>query len=383
MKRMTWTLLLALAGLAILPQTALAGQFKKPVYYNMGRRNDLPLSIVSADFNGDDNLDLAVADFGTGVIKILLGKGDGSFTFGKSFSVPSFVSNMAVGDFDGDHKLDIAVVENGGTGLGGLAVFLGNGDGTFKYSGFYQLGIVPLSAAVADFNGDGHLDIAVTNEGNKGNGNVMVFFGNGDGTFRKAAIYNLPAYPYSVAAGDLNGDGRPDLAVAEYNAGVAVLLNNGAGKFGKPVLYPVNPANVTNVVIADLNHDNHPDLVVATFEAVGVLLGKGGGKFGKTVLYSTKSISQEGNPYAVAVADFNGDGNLDIATVVDASSISGLFYGQGNGTFGPVVPIRLRKATEGQAIANGRYDNDRPPDLVITISAGSQGGQVAVLLNDH
>jgi len=373
-------LLLALAGLA---QTALAGQFKMPVYYDMGRHNNLPLSIVSADFNGDGNLDLAVADFGTGVIKILLGKGDGTFTFGKSFSVPAFVSNLAVGDFNGDHKLDLAVVEYGGTGLSGMAIFLGNGDGTFKDSGFYQLGVEALSAAVADFSGDGHLDIAVTNEGNNGNGNVMVFFGKGDGTFRKPTIYNLPNYPYSVAAADLNGgDGYADLVVAQAGSvgSVTVLLNAGGGKFRKAGVYAVR-GGPTNVAIADLNHDGIPDLAVATFEAVGVLLGKGGGKFGNAVLYSTKSISQEGNPYAVVVADFNGDGIPDIATVVDASSISGLFYGKGNGTFGPVVPIRLKSAASGDAITTGSYDRDRPLDLTITVSTGSQGGQAAVLLN--
>jgi FG-GAP-like repeat len=379
MKRLAWILLLSLANL---PQAALAGQFKKPVYYNMGRHNNLPLSIVSADFNGDGNLDLAVADFGTGVIKILLGKGDGAFTFGKSFSVPSFVSDMAVGDFNGDHKLDLAVVEYGGTGLSGMAIFLGNGDGTFTYKTFYQLSVEALSAAVADFNGDGHLDIAVTNEGDSGNGNVMVFFGNGDGTFRTPTIYNLPSYPYSVAAADLNGDGYADLVVAQAGSvgSVTVLLNAGGGKFRKTGVYAVR-GGPTNVAIADLNHDGIPDLAVATFEAVGVLLGKGGGKFGKAVLYSTKSISQEGNPYAVVVADFNGDGNPDIATVIDASSISGLFYGKGNGTFGPVVPIRLKSATSGDAITAGSYDKDRPLDLTITVSTGSQGGQAAVLLN--
>jgi hypothetical protein len=382
MIRSVGILLLALAGLAILPQTVVAGQFKPPVYYNLGPRNQ-PTAIVSADFNGDGNLDLAVADFATGVINILLGQGNGIFTFSKSFSVPAFVSNLAVGDFNGDHKLDLAVVEYGGTGLSGMAIFLGNGDGTFKYKTFYQLGVEALSAAVADFNGDGHLDFAVTNEGHNGNGNVMVFFGNGDGTFRKPTIYNLSAYPYSVAAADLNGDGHPDLAVAEYNAGVAILLNTGRGKFGKPVVYPVSPATVTDVAIADLNHDGIPDLVVATFDAVGVLLGKRGGKFGKVVLYSTTSITQGYNPYAVAIADFNGDGNPDIAVVLGGWRTLALFYGKGNGTFGGPVPIKLESDAGGNAITSGAYDRDQPPDLAIAISVSGRGGQVAVLLNVH
>jgi hypothetical protein len=280
-----------------------------------------------------------------------------------------------VGDFDGDRTPDLAVVEYNGPTNGKLGIFLGKGDGTFHQSAEYQLGFEPLSAAVADFDGDGRLDIAVTNEGPNGKGSVMVFFGNGDGTFQKPTIYNLFAYPYSVAAGDLNGDGHADLAVAEYSAGVAVLLNKGGGKFGKPVLYPVSPAALANVVIADLNHDNHPDLVVATFEAVGVLLGKGGGKFGKAVLYSTIPISQ-GNPYAVVVADFNRDGKPDIATVLFQGD-SGLFYGKGDGTFRSVVPIKLRDPG-GTSLVAADFNKDGAPDLAITNKYTSQ---IAIVLN--
>jgi hypothetical protein len=371
MKRMTWTVLLAMAGLAILPQTALAGQFKKPVYYPL---NDVPYGVVTADFNNDGNLDLAVASYSPGEVGILLGKGDGTFHSPHYFSAGGAVA-LAVGDFNGDHNQDLAVVEYGGTGYGGLEIFLGDGHGNFTKSAGYQVGIEPLSAAVADFDGDGHLDVAVTNEGSNGNGSVMLFFGNGSGAFRGPTTYQLPFYPDSVAAGDLNGDGRPDLAVAEYNAGVAVLLNKGGGKFGKPVLYPVSPAAVTSVVIAELNHDNHPDLVVATFKAVGVLLGRGGGKFGKTTLYPTSSITNEYNPWAVVVADFNLDGNPDIATVLEGGS-SALFYGKGKGRFGSAVPIRLRKGG-GRGITAGDFRKDTAPDLAIGVSAIG----VAILLN--
>jgi hypothetical protein len=376
MKRMMWIVLLNLAGLAIPPQTALAGQFKTPVYYSAP---GLPEAVVTADFNQDGNLDLAVAEFGNNRVLTLLGKGDGSFRKGPSFSIsPYSPVGLAVGDFDGDHTLDLAVVEYIGQANGRLGIFLGSGDGTFHGSAEYDVGFEPLSAAVADFNGDGHLDVAVTSEGVNGKGSVMVFFGKGDGTFQKPTTYNLSAYPYSVAAGDLSGDGRPDLVVAEYQAGVAVLLNKGGGRFSKPVVYPVSPATVTSVVIAELNHDNHPDLVLATFNAVGVLLGKGGGRFQKAVLYSTAPIST-GNPYAVAVADFNLDGNLDIATVLEAGN-SAFFYGKGDGTFGKANPIKLRSKEEGgEGIVTGEFRKNHAPDLAI-----SQGyGYVVVLLNSQ
>jgi FG-GAP-like repeat len=374
MQRTIWRLAFAVAALAITAQSAGAGQFKKAVYYPGGA---LPTALVTADLNNDGSLDLAVGDYGSGVVMTLLGRGDGTFHKGPSFSIsPNSVIGLAAGDFDGDHLLDLAVVENIGPADGKLGIFLGKGDGSFRKGAEYKLGYDPASVAAADFNGDGHLDLAVTNRGLNGKGSVMVLFGKGDGTFRKPVVYPLSAYPESVAAGDLNGDGHPDLAVAEYEEGVAILLNKGKGNFGKPVAYGVFPAAVFDAVIADVNHDNHPDLLVTTFEAVGVLLDVGGGKFGKATLYSTKSISQESSPDAVAVADFNGDGNPDIATVPGQGN-AGLFYGKSDGTFKPVVPIKLKDGG-GSALVAGEFDKDRPPDLAIT---NQQTSQIAVLLN--
>jgi hypothetical protein len=358
----------------MVPPWAWAQQFKRPTYYPGG---DLPTALVKADLNNDGSLDLAVGDYGSGVIMTLLGRGDGTFQNGPSFSIsPYSVIGLAVGDLDGDHVLDLAVVENAGPANGKLGIFLGNGNGSFRKGPEYALGYDPKSVTTADFNGDGRLDLAVTNRGVNGKGSVMVLFGRGDGTFMKPVVYPLSAYPESVAAADLNGDGRPDLAVAEYQAGVAVLLNRGGGKFSKPVVYRVQPAAVFDAVISDVNHDGNPDLVVATFEAVGVLLGKGGGKFGKAALYSTKSITRGADPDAVVVADFNGDGNLDIAAVLGQGN-SGLFYGKGDGTFKPVVQIKLDNGG-GDALVAGEFDKDGPPDLAIT---NQQTSQIAVLLN--
>ena len=125
MTRSVGILLLVLAGLAMLPQTALAGQFKKPVYYSAP---GLPWAVVTADFNGDNNLDLAVADFGNQFVGTLLGKGNGSFRKGPSFSVsPYSPVALAVGDFDGDQIPDLAVVEYNGPADGKLGIVLGNG----------------------------------------------------------------------------------------------------------------------------------------------------------------------------------------------------------------------------------------------------------------
>src|SRR5271155_2223215 len=152
MTRIISTVLLVLAGLAAAAPNTLAGQFKKPVYYEL---NGDPYQIVSADFNGDGKLDLAVVQLS--MVGILLGKGNGTFHSARYFSAPGAVA-LAAGDFNGDGHQDLAVVEYGGTGQSALGIFLGDGKGNFRNKATYELGVESLSVAVADFNGDGHLD---------------------------------------------------------------------------------------------------------------------------------------------------------------------------------------------------------------------------------
>ena len=168
------TVFLVLIGLAAIAPGAEAGQFRKPMYYPDGT---LAWGVITADFNRDGNLDLITADFDNSKLYVFLGKGDGTFHKPLISDIPS-PSALAVGDFNGDHIPDFAAIEGRGT----LAIYLGNGDGTFRNSANYGLGGgLGGSLAVADFNSDGHSDIAVTNEID---GNVMVFFGKGNGKFR-------------------------------------------------------------------------------------------------------------------------------------------------------------------------------------------------------
>jgi FG-GAP-like repeat/FG-GAP repeat len=373
------SVLLVLAGLTAAAPCAAARQFKKAVYYRLN--SALPYQVISADFNNDGNLDLAVATF-DGKVAVLLGKGNGQFHAPLYFSAGSAVA-LAAGDFNGDGNLDLAVVEYGGTGDSYLGIFLGDGHGNFRNKATYELGIESLSVAVADFNGDGHLDLAVLNElgyGKNGkSGSVMVFFGKGDGTFDKPVIYELPNYPYSVAAGDLNGDHYPDLVVAEAGGGVAVLMNNGHGKFRHTGTYPAGtyPAGVT---IADLTHRGTPDLVIASGQAVAVLLGNGDGTFEKAVVYSTSELGTA-NVYATVVADFNLDGIPDIACVFGSGypdHLGALFYGKGGGTFQSPVPFQGEEGGSGYSLATGDFNMDGAPDLAV--SDFGNGG-AAVLLN--
>jgi hypothetical protein len=353
---------------------ASAGQFRRAVYYNVGA-HDLPYQVIATQFTNSGNLDLAVADYLNGQVSILLGNGNGTFQKPLRFSAPSPVA-LAAGDFNGDHVEDLAIVEYGGTGNSALAIFLGDGNRKFHKSASYVSGIETTSVAAADFNGDGHLDLAVANNA----GNIKVFFGTGNGTLKKPATYRLAGTkPYGIAAGDLNGDGQPDLAVAEALAGsVAVLINDGTGKFQNPVTYSAGGGEARDVKIADLRNNGDQDLIVANASAgMVVLLNKGDGTFGKPAIYIPTCHNCQA-PQACVVADFNLDGNLDVACATNIVD-SYFFYGQGNGKFGPSIPIKDTIQNQGGfSIAAGDFNNDKAPDLAIPIEVK---GKVAVLLN--
>jgi hypothetical protein len=379
MQRRFWLFLIVALGWST---HSVAWRFDRPVYYTVGYRV-APLQITTADFNNDGNVDLATADYLNSKVSILLGNGDGTFQKPLKFSAPAPVA-LAGGHFGKGSTLDLLVVESGGTGHGTLGLYSGKGDGTFRKSGTYPLGIESNGVAVGDFNGDGRDDVAVVNKGaGDKTGSLMLFFGKGDGTLGKSKIYKLPGTPLSITTGDLNGDGYLDIVVAKYSGqSVAVFLNDGKGNFGNPADYPtVGPSAADNAVIADLNHDGIPDLVVACpggIPGVNVFLGKGDGTFGIPSLYTAYYA-----PYgasALVVADFNLDGNLDIVSVINGDnewSNPTLFYGNGDGTFRSGIEVKTGN-TGSVSSVTADFDNNGALDLAVALL---YKGKVAVLLN--
>jgi FG-GAP-like repeat len=370
MKRI-WGGAALLLGTLALTLNASAGQFNHAVYYHAGQR---PYQVIATHLTDSGNLDLVVANL-TSQIFVLLGNGDGTFQQPIKLSIPSPVA-LAVGDFNGDGKEDLAVAEYGGTGKSAVAVLLGDGTGRFRVSATYPSGVETTGVTVADFNGDGHDDVAIADN----IGTVKVFFGTGKGTLRKPTTYKLPGTnPISLAAGDLNGDGHPDIAVAEAIGGsIAVLLNDGTGKFFQPVTYNAGGGEVVDVKIADLRHDGKQDLVIANFsQGMVVLLNEGNGTFAKPTIYTPTFFNWQ-PPEACVVADFNLDGKLDVACAAHLNDAY-VFYGKGDGTFKSGVEIHETINHQGGfSIATGDFNDDGAPDLAIPIE---QYGKVAILLN--
>jgi len=294
------------------------GTFQTPVNYSTGIAN----AVAIGDFNGDGKLDLGVAN-GNGSISILLGNGDGTFQAAVDYVAGSNLQAIAVGDFNRDGKLDLVVADSRD---GDVTVLLGNGDGTFRAAASYSTGSGsgPLSVAVGDFNRDGKLDLVVGKFTcpNTPCGNLSVLLGNGDGTFQAGVDYNAGGEPTSVAVADFNNDGKLDLAVADISsAHVNILLGNGDGTFEAPVNYNAG-ADPVSVAVGDLNGDGKLDLAVENIGSsyVSVLVGNGDGTFRSAVNYSFGSSSSSLAGGSVGIGDFDRDGGLDLAVAAPGSA---------------------------------------------------------------
>jgi hypothetical protein len=289
-----------------------------------------PVWVATGSFHtasNNQNIDLAVANQTAGTVSILLGNGDGTFqakTDIATGSGPASVLAKNFHDLNGLGALDLVVANHNDNTI---FIYEGNGDGTFQKPSVIQLpsGYSPAGLAAADFNGDGHLDLAVADEGNA---TVSVFLGNGDGTFQARSDYATGNSPVWVSANDLNGDSVIDLAVANKNDNtVSVLLGNintsasgttsvGNGTFATQAVYPAG-GSPTSIAVADYNIDGLPDMAVSaeSDNSVSLLLNLGSGTFGPNF-----ELPVGTSPVSIVTADFNADGRPDVALANNGSN---------------------------------------------------------------
>jgi FG-GAP-like repeat len=331
--------------------------------------------VLAGDFNADGKSDvIAVQD---GRILALLGKGDGTFSEPVETLLPGKVlRSAAVADFDQDGILDLAVAS---VLSGTVEVLLGRGDGAFSLSSSLAVGKRPTSVATGEFNGDGRADLATVNAESH---DVSLLYGREQGRFsdeRRVPLEPKGYHPqdvfnaHSVVAGDLNGDGRADIVVSHQDTAVVSVLLGSADE----VLIPAGEYGVGSSALSpeikDVNGDGSMDIVVGSYSSndVSVLLGDGKGNFSSR----RKSGVCEG-PGAAITGRFDSDSFLDIAVACRNSKAVGVFRGNGDGTFGPALQKVENTLKNGEpsivALTSGDFDRNRGADLAIATSFTNQ-----------
>ncbi|MFO0954681.1 MAG: VCBS repeat-containing protein [Isosphaeraceae bacterium] len=356
------------------------GTFDARRVFNVGVQSRLDTSgMLAADFNGDGRDDLAVINGGTtslqkvdSSLSILLSNGDGTFQPQVAYLAGDLPIAIRAGDFDHDGKNDLAVATRGGA----IEILSGKGDGTFLPPFNFTTGTTGAidsppggTIAAGDFDGDGRTDLAAASGGSS-NGppsGVRVFLGRGNGSYLLASPppgNTVGAFPSRAAAGDFNGDGRTDLAVADSTR-LYVMLGKGDGSFAAPVTYATGRTG-REIVADDFNGDGRTDLAVVFGgnNRVSVLLGNGDGTFTPAVNYAVGKT-----PFGMAKGDFNGDGRIDLAVTNSADNTVSVLLGKGDGTFASQATFKVGPAPKG--VVAGDFNGDGWTDLAVADSGDS------------
>ena len=352
-----------------------------------------PRAVAPGDLDADGDSDVAIANGAADKVSVLIMRPDGSFRAPRAYAAGDGPADVTRADLDGDGDQDLAVAN---VGDDTVSVLRNRGDGNFTAQRKYATGTNrPGSIESGDLDGDGDLDLVSANAGgykaSRPNspvlGTVSVFKNRGDGTFAAARNYvaGEDFEPSGLDRSDLDDDGDQDLAVSlEYTrngeGGLAVLLNDGTGAFGGPQRYDY-PWWSSDVVANDFDGDGDNDLAVSDAEdsTVTVYRGDGDGAFAYQDSYPIGEGAR--GPYGLTEADFDRDGDLDVATA-NSNVINGgadnvsVLENAGDGTL--VNPRVLDAGVTPLYITRARMNADLKPDLVVA-NAGSDN--VSVLRN--
>jgi hypothetical protein len=349
-----------------------------------------PQDIAAGDFNGDGIVDLAVVNSSDRNVNILTGDGSGSFTASATkYGIGRGAIAIVAGDFDGDGKLDLAVANSTDKTV---SILLGNGNGTFNTQTTYSVSLLSSSTTaikMGDFNGDGIQDLVVVGTRNAGGaGLVEILQGDGDGAFSNVTASGIAVGdgPSSVVTGDFNGDGNLDFAVANLSDNtISVMRGDGSGNTftaasGSPFSTTGGTTNPAAMAVADFNGDGRLDLAVAESNKNRVDIFKGNGDGTFTLLAGAPATGAK--PVAIVAGDFNADGKLDFAVTNQSDNTTTIMLGDGSGTVftaGSGSPFTTGTGTTTPiAIVSADFNGDGSGDLAV---ANSNKDNVGILLN--
>ena len=362
-----------LGGIAILLQSA-DSVFDEPLIFPL---DGIPIFMAQEDYNEDGNLDLAVNRIQPGFmgsVAILLGNGDGTFRQGGELPVEFPGGAVMAADFNRDDDVDLAVLNDEE-----VLILAGNGNGTFGPSVAFDVGPRSLYLTAGDLDEDGNLDLAVAGAFSKA---VAILLGDGNGAFGPPRLFVggrmtegmfVTDYDRDGALDIVIGDGLPEVFVPQVGSGV--LFGRGDGTFYSAPQYLIG-GQATGVAAADFNRDGQPDAAVSGSGGISLLLADDDGEFAAG---GDIELAGGASPTAIAADDFNGDENPDLA-VADSANSAWVLLGLGDGTFRPAV--RHDTLDEALDITTGDFNRDDVRDLAIAGNGGSEVSGVSILLGN-
>lgn len=344
-----------------------------------------PESIRLADLDGDTDLDVAIANVGNSMAPkatVLINQADGTFAPPEFVPVGSETQDLAAGDLDGDGDVDLVFGQSNMYSQGQqLSVLLNRGDASFEPELTFPCGMGPNSIALADMDGDDDLD-AITSNGYFGESDVSVLYNDGSGNLSTRVDFALGEQPSKLAAGDLSGDGFPDLAITVSGAftRLLVVINDGTGGLGAPVAYDLSSTIYQpgpGVALADIDNDGDRDVLMSEYNSSGKVAVFTNGGTGSLTLSAHLLLPASFGSYRLAAGDVNGDGWQDILGV-GLSDQHGYALIASNGAGGFLPATKASTGEMARAIELGDADGDGDLDVFV-----ANGGSNTVTVHEN